>query len=309
MEQDNNIIKKGRPKSIRIYKRLCKQCHKMFDFTDYGDRSGLFCSHKCFIDFKRENSTNYRIKAFKLLSNECSHCGEKNRKKLLVHHKNRDFLNNDVNNLEIVCIKCHSTIHKGENSRFLKFKDSQIVRGVRLILDGLRVNLKDENFIGTPERVLRSFHELFEGQGSDISKQLDDIFSASFPSEYSGIVIVDKIKVFSMCPHHLLPVEYVIDVGYISKHKMIGISKLPRVVELLSRRLVLQESLTNDIVEVLTKRLNADGVMCIVRGKHMCMRMRGIKKPDSDTVTSSVSGVFKKDLGARQEFLSLIKEK
>ncbi len=185
-----------------------------------------------------------------------------------------------------------------------KFKDDQILDAVRSILDGLQLNISGPNFRETPERVLKSYYEIFNGEGEHLEDAVKELFSKAFPSDYSGIVIVNKIKVFSMCPHHLLPVEYVVDVGYISKKgQMLGISKLPRLVELLASRLILQETLTDDIVKNLMKYLRADGAIAIVKGKHMCVRMRGVSKPDADTITSSVAGTFEIDLGARQELL------
>ncbi len=301
-------IKKGRKISVPRENKICKQCHKKFVWINYKDRSGLFCSHKCSVQFSRENSTQYRIKAFALLPNECFYCQEK-KGKLLVHHKDKDFLNNDINNLQILCNSCHKKQHKHDNSRFKQFKEGDILRGIRLILSGLRVDLKDPNFKGTPERVLRSYYEIFEGETKDLDKKLKEIFSASFPSEYDGLVIESKIKVFSTCPHHMRDIEYNIDVGYIStKGRALGLSKIARVAKLLARRLVLQETLTHEICDAFMKNLKADGVMVVVKGKHNCMRMRGIENPDSITTTSSVGGLFKTDKAARNEFLELTKK-
>ena len=296
-----------RPRKIEIKKRVCVECSKDFDLL-YSDRGGIFCSHKCFVSFSRKNSTNYRIKAFALLPNECFYCQENDKSKLVVHHIDKNFLNNDIENLQILCNSCHRKQHKEDNSRFKKFKEAQILRGLRMILDGLRVNLKDENFKGTPERVLRSFYEIYSGQGADLQEQIKQIFSTSFPSDYSGMVMVKDIKCFSTCPHHLRDIEYSVDVGYIStKGKMLGLSKIARLVEILAQRLVLQETFTHDIVKYMMKFLQPEGVMVVVKGKHNCMRMRGIKNPDALTTTSSVEGIYKTDVAARQEFLSLTK--
>jgi GTP cyclohydrolase IA len=189
----------------------------------------------------------------------------------------------------------------------VKFQDEQILAGITAILNGLGLDVNSPNFKDTPQRVLKSYYEIFNGEGEHLEEAIKELFSKAFPSDYSGIVIVNKIEVFSMCPHHLLPVEYSVDVGYISKTgQMLGISKLPRLVELLASRLVLQETLTDDIVKNLMRHLRADGAIAIVKGKHMCVRMRGVYKPDSDTITSSVAGTFEVDLGARQEFLQLV---
>lgn len=299
----------GHPRVLPIREMTCKQCSEKFSWS-MSDRSGLFCSRSCYLKFVKENSSSYRIKAFALLPNECFYCLEKDKSKLQVHHKNRDFLDNDIENLVIVCNKCHSKQHRGEaqKSRFSKFKDGQILRGVRLVLDGLRVSLKDQHFIGTPERVLRSYYELLEGRDSE--KEMASIFSESFPSTYEGMVILDPVKCFSICPHHLLPIEYDVNIGYISKKgsgKTLGLSKLARVVKLLAKDFIIQENFTQGIIETFKDHLKVSGVMVIVYGKHMCMRMRGIEQPDSTTITSSVFGIFDKDTEARQEFLALVK--
>ena len=118
------------------------------------------------------------------------------------------------------------------------------------------------------------------------------------------MVIMDNIITFSMCPHHFLPVEYRICVGYISTKQALGISKLVRLVELLSKKPALQEDFTKEITDVLMKELQADGAIVKVYGRHMCMRMRGAKSPSSTTITSSIAGVFKEP-GVREEYNSL----
>lgn len=291
-------------------KRVCKQCSKRFIWTvlkQGATTSGLFCSHKCWIQFKRENANDYRIKAFALLSNECFYCEKKDRNTLQVHHIDKDSFNNDIENLRIVCTTCHKKQHSDSiKLRLNKFKEGQILRGVRLILDGLRVNLKDQNFVGTPQRVLRSYYELFEGVGAE--KEIDELFHSAFPSNYKGIVLERDIKTSSMCPHHLLPIEYSVDIGYISERgKMLGLSKLSRLVKLLAHRLVLQETFTQDVVNNLTQFLHADGAIAVVKGKHMCMSIRGVNMPSVLTITSAITGVFRDvKKGARQEFLQLI---
>lgn len=175
-------------------------------------------------------------------------------------------------------------------------------------LEELGTDLTDPNFKDTPKRVVKAINEMIKFEDAYLLKtELDSIFSKSFPSTYNGMVIIDNIKSKSMCPHHMLPVKYVVDVGYISKGgKAIGISKLPRLVKMLAKRRILQESYTDEIAKTLSDRLKADGVMCVVRGDHSCMTCRGTNETDASTITSSVYGIFKKDLGARQEFLSLI---
>jgi GTP cyclohydrolase I len=187
------------------------------------------------------------------------------------------------------------------------FNESHVQFAIKELLIGLGVSLRDPNFKDTPARVARSYAEIFSGL-YDTENKLKEIFKASFPSTYTGMVIVDNIHCFSMCPHHLLPVEYFIKTGYIANKKMLGLSKIPRVVELLAKRPELQETFTQDICDTLKSYLNPAGVMVVVHGSHNCLRMRGAKKEDAVMVTSSISGKFTRP-EVRAEFLSLIKSK
>lgn len=188
-----------------------------------------------------------------------------------------------------------------------KFNDELLLESITGIIKGLGQDLTDSNFKETPDRVLRSYYELFEGH-LDLDKKLEKIFSKSFPSTYKGIIAEKNIEAASFCPHHLLPIKYSVDVGYISQNgKMLGLSKIIRLTRLLARRLVLQETFTQDIVDYLTKYLGADGAIAIVRGDHMCMSIRGVNAPDTTTVTSAVKGLFADpEKGARQEFLQIV---
>lgn len=175
-------------------------------------------------------------------------------------------------------------------------------------LESINTDLDDPNFKDTPIRVVKAVTDMIQFEDNELLQtELDNLFSKAFPSTYKGMVIVDNIKAKSMCPHHMLPVKYVVDLGYISTTgKAIGISKLPRLVKILAKRRVLQESYTNDIALLLYNTLKAAGVMVIVRGDHTCMTCRGTNETDASTITSSVYGVFESDVGARQEFLSLL---
>jgi GTP cyclohydrolase I len=303
MNEQSKDMKKGRPDIIPEKEKQCKQCHKTF-MHKYNDRMGLFCSQKCYLDFSKENATNYRIKAFSLLPNECFYCAEENKKKLLVHHKDRNFLNNDIDNLQIICRRCHAKEHKNEclDGRFKQFKDGQILRGLRMVLSGLRLNLDDPNFKETPQRILRSYYEMFDGLNSE--DEVDTILSTSFPTDYDGMIIESPIRCYSMCPHHFLPVVYDVSIGYVPKKGGLGLSKLPRIVELLAKAPKLQEDFTKQIVNKLEQSISPLGVMVVVKGEHFCMQMRGIKKPGCTTTTSSFMGVFEKP-EVREEFIQL----
>lgn len=204
-----------------------------------------------------------------------------------------------------VCTTCYNRLkseYKIEKITGIK----KVEQGTRLILEGLRdtfgLDITDENFIDTPKRVSRAYYELC--LGINCQEELDAILSTSFPSTYDGMIVSKNIRCYSLCPHHLLPVEYHIDIGYIPKDRAIGISKIPRIVELLAKAPKLQEQLTSDIANAL-ERIECKGVIVQVRGKHLCMGARGIRQPDVDTLTSSIRGVFEGQ-PVRNEFQLLI---
>ena len=181
----------------------------------------------------------------------------------------------------------------------------------KLMLEGLSeefgLDLSDPNFTETPARIMRAYKEIFAGI-KDTDKQVQAILDKSFPSTYDGIVLIKDVKTFSMCPHHFLPVEYSIDVGYIpsKQGRVIGISKLARLANILAKRPVLQEKFTDDITAALMSIPGVQGAGCIVRGRHLCMAMRGAKQEEAITKTSSLKGIFIDDNSARMELMELI---
>ena len=291
---------------IELRKRVCKQCSKEY-IMSITNKNELFCCQDCFFKFSRENSTDYRTKAFALLENKCIYCEETDFSKLHVHHKDKNPYNNDIENLMIVCTKHHNHIHKGESllSRKSSFRDGQIIRGIRETLNGLGIDLTDDNFKDTPFRILKSYYEIFEGLYN--TEEIKNILETNFPSNYTGIIVAKGIHCFSMCPHHFLPVEYYIDFGYIPDGKMLGISKLTRLVELLAKQPMLQEELTFQITHILNENISPLGSIVQVRGRHFCMVMRGVKQ-DSWTYTNNISGIFTTDVSAKEEFQLMIKD-
>ena len=180
----------------------------------------------------------------------------------------------------------------------------QIEEGMKMILKGIGLDLTDQHLVDTPSRVARAYAEIFSGL-DNTEEQVEKILSTSFSSDIDEMILVKDILVFSMCPHHFLPVVYHVDIAYIPNGRVLGLSKLPRIAEVLAKRPVIQEDITVDIAEALMK-IGALGVAVRVRGDHFCMKMRGEKKPDSSVITSCMKGVFLEDQNTRNEFLRLL---
>ena len=156
----------------------------------------------------------------------------------------------------------------------------------------------------TPKRVEESLRFLTSGYGEDIEEVLK---GAIFEEEYDEMVIERDISVYSLCEHHLLPFYGKCHVAYIPKGRIIGLSKIPRVVEIFSRRLQVQERLTNQIAKTLMDHLEPYGVAVIIEAVHLCMAMRGVRKRDALIITSSMLGAFRSDSKTRMEFLNLVR--
>ena len=158
--------------------------------------------------------------------------------------------------------------------------------------------------LNTPKRVAKAMRFMTQGYRQDIDHLLN---GALFPIEYDEMVIVKDIDFFSMCEHHLLPFFGKCHVGYLPNKKVVGLSKIPRVVDAFSRRLQVQDRLTVQIAETLKKKLNAHGVAVVMEARHLCMMMRGVEKQNTVAVSSSMLGVFRTQQQTREEFLKLIR--
>lgn len=181
---------------------------------------------------------------------------------------------------------------------------------ITTMLAKLGVNLKDENFKDTPERVAKALrNEIYAGL-VNLDEKIDKLFTKSFPAkQFNSIILFSDIKTFSMCPHHLIPIEYEIDIAYLpskEEGKVIGLSKPIRLAELLSARPVLQETLTEEIASTLMSRLNAAGVGVVIKAAHLCMRMRGVKAQSTKVLMSTMLGAFRDNASTRQEFFELL---
>lgn len=161
-----------------------------------------------------------------------------------------------------------------------------------------------DGLLRTPERMEKSMAFLTKGYAMDVNAVLHD---ALFDVDYDEMVIVKDIEFFSQCEHHLLPFFGKAHIAYVPNGKVIGLSKIPRLVDVFSRRLQVQERLTRQISEAIQDAIHPQGVAVILEAQHLCMMMRGVEKQHSSTVTSAMLGVFKEQLQTRNEFLSLVR--
>ncbi len=180
----------------------------------------------------------------------------------------------------------------------------KIEEGIRLILQGIGEDPDREGLKDTPKRVARMYQEVFAGLEEDPQEHLKIVFT----EEHEEMVLVKDIPIYSMCEHHLLPFYGKAHVAYIPrKGKITGLSKLARVIEGYAKRPQLQERLTSQIADSVMASLEPRGVIVVIEAEHMCMTMRGVKKPGSATLTSAVRGLFKTNEATRSEAFSLIR--
>jgi GTP cyclohydrolase IA len=175
---------------------------------------------------------------------------------------------------------------------------------IRQLLAELGEDPSREGLLDTPKRVEKSLRFLTQGYAADVDAVLNN---ALFTVDYNEMVIVKDIDFYSLCEHHLLPFFGRCHVAYIPQGRVLGLSKIPRLVEIFSRRLQVQERLTNQIAETLREKIRPLGVGIVMEASHLCMSMRGVEKQNSVAVTSAMLGVFQHDARTRMEFLDLIK--
>ncbi len=175
----------------------------------------------------------------------------------------------------------------------------------RTIIDNLGEDVNREGLLKTPERVAKAMQFLTHGYGLD---PLEILKSALFTEDHKQMIVVKDIEVYSMCEHHMLPFFGKAHVAYIPNGKIVGLSKIPRIVDAYARRMQVQERLTDQIKDCIQEALQPLGVAVVIEAQHMCMQMRGIQKQNSVTTTSSFTGAFEKDK-TRKEFISLVSNK
>lgn len=185
-----------------------------------------------------------------------------------------------------------------------EFDSAKIEAAIKMILEAVGEDPNREGLLDTPKRVAKMYQEVFQGLGQNPREHLGTFFSEE---EHEELVLVKDILFHSMCEHHLVPFFGKAHVAYIPQQgKIAGLSKLARVVDTVTQRPQLQERITKTIANIMMEELEPLGVMVMVEAEHMCMSMRGIKKPGTLTVTSAVRGIFAKNANTRQEVLDLI---
>jgi GTP cyclohydrolase IA len=180
---------------------------------------------------------------------------------------------------------------------------TSLTDAVRALLAEIGEDPSREGLAGTPERVRRMYDELTSGYHVDPDALLN---GACFNVDYDEMVVVRDIEFFSLCEHHLLPFIGHAHIGYLPRGRVVGLSKIPRIVDMFAKRLQLQERLTVQVAEFLMDRLEPKGVACVIEATHLCTMMRGVKKQEATMVTSSMTGTFRRDARTRAEFMGLI---
>ncbi|MCF7894779.1 MAG: GTP cyclohydrolase I FolE [Candidatus Omnitrophica bacterium] len=178
----------------------------------------------------------------------------------------------------------------------------KIEKGVKLVMEALGADLTKKDLASTPRRVAEMYEEILAGQFKDASKELEVILEQT----HDEIILVKDIPIYSVCEHHIIPFIGKAHVAYIPNKRITGLSKIARVVDVLAKKLQVQERLTTEVADIIMKKLKPKGVMVVVEAEHLCMTMRGAKKPGTKTVTSVVRGIFRENQKTRQEALSLI---
>lgn len=191
--------------------------------------------------------------------------------------------------------------HKSEEDYHDFEKKENIESAVRMILANVGEDPDRQGLEGTPDRIARMYTEILGGYDVDLKKLVN---GALFDVAYDEMIVVKDIEFYSMCEHHMLPFFGRAHVAYIPSEKVIGLSKIPRVVEMFARRLQVQERMTRQIADTIDEILKPQGVAVVIEGNHMCSMMRGVKKQEASMVTSAMLGCFKKSDKTRNEFLS-----
>ncbi len=315
-EQHSEIIKGSYTPNLRSVKRRIA-LERWKDKENRLEQSWKLRGIKRSEETKEKNSVALMTRSFTISKSKiikergcsCERCGKvlgnSSREKnfdLCIHHVDGCQWHNDPDNLLIVCRTCHSRLHN-EISKMVKgwTGNATVANYIAKILVTLGVDLDHPDYKDTPLRVARCYAEMFEGYGKEA--EVEDILKKWFPTDNDEMVVTG-LRTHSLCPHHLLPVEYDIVFGYIPKGRAIGLSKIVRVCELLSKKPILQENLTTQITALFMGHLKPKGCAVTMTGQHSCMRIRGVQAESSEVVTSDLKGEFRQP-EVRAEFFQL----
>lgn len=178
----------------------------------------------------------------------------------------------------------------------------KVEKGIKLVLEGIGEDIYREGLLETPARIARMYEELMSG----MSKNAADVLNKTFTVNNSNIVIERNIFFYSLCEHHMLPFFGNVHIAYIPNGRVVGLSKLARIVEVYARRLQIQEKMVEEIATAIMENVDAKGVMVISEAEHLCMSMRGVRKKDSKTICISNKGIFEADSDYRNEIMQLM---
>ena len=199
-------------------------------------------------------------------------------------------------------VRIGSQATRGPMMRRMVETRASLEDAVRTLLSEIGEDAGREGLLRTPERVRRMYDELTAGYHVDPDRLIN---GATFAVEYDEMVVVRDIEFFSLCEHHLLPFIGKAHVGYLPRGRVIGLSKIPRIVDMYAQRLQVQERLTVQVADFLMEKLEPKGVACVIEATHLCTMMRGVKKQEATMVTSSMTGTFRRDARTRAEFMGV----
>ena len=185
----------------------------------------------------------------------------------------------------------------------MKVSREEALKAIKTLIEYIGDDPSREGLLETPERVIKSYSELYKGYKLDA----EEILSKTFSSQTSEMVVLSDIELYSMCEHHMLPFFGKCHIGYIPNGKVLGISKLARIMELYSRRLQIQEELCYQIASAIMEQLHPEGVGVVIEAQHMCMTCRGVEKQNSVMTSSTLLGTFRSNTNTRMEFFNLIR--
>jgi len=189
-----------------------------------------------------------------------------------------------------------------------QFDRKKIMQAITMLIEAIGDDPEREGLKGTPDRVARMYEEIFEGMRFT-NDQIAKMFGTCFESDSNDLVVVKNIPIFSYCEHHMaLMYNMEVSIGYIPNGKVIGLSKISRVAEMVGKRLQLQERIGDDIAEIIQKIAGTENVIVVIEGEHSCMTTRGIKSRGSKTKTATLRGIFKDNIALRNEFYNLINQ-